>query len=104
MSTQQATDRIHFPTDAEVDAEIRKTLRTQTEARITAPSFDDVLAAIQQLRRSERGNACLKRFGTMLNAYGFGLDTTNWQALATLHRAGQAGNQCMIRDLMEAVK
>ena len=102
MST--TNDKIQLPSDAQVDEDIKNAVRSQAQARFAAPSFDDVVAAIQQLRRSERGNACLKRFGSMLNAYGFGLDTNNWRALATLHHAGQAGKQCMIRDLMEVVK
>ena len=36
----------------------------------------------------------------MLKEYGFGLDTMNWQALATLHRAGAAGQQHRILDVI----
>ena len=92
---------INFPSDEQVAADIKASFRLQNQARMEAPGPDAIVAAIEQLRKSERGTACLKRFTRMLHDYGFGLDTANWQALATLHRAGAATQQCLIRDLLE---
>jgi hypothetical protein len=95
------TGIIHFPSDQQVEAAIKESNRQQSQARMEAPSHEAICAAIEQLRKSERGTACLKNFNRMLSLYGFGLDTANWQALATLHRAGAAAKQCLIRDLLE---
>lgn len=92
---------IHFPTDAEVEADIKAAFAAQARAERSAPTFDELAAAIDQLRQSERGRAVLKRFRSMLEAYGFGLDTANWQALATLHQAGAAGQQHRILATLE---
>lgn len=92
---------INFPSDKQVEAAIKESNRQQSQARMEAPSHEAICAAIEQLRKSERGTACLKNFNRMLGLYGFGLDTANWQALATLHRAGAAAKQCLIRDLLE---
>jgi hypothetical protein len=96
-----ADGAIHFPADAEVEADIKAAFAAQARAERSAPSFDEVFAAIDQLRQSERGRKVLKRFESMLQAYGFGLDTANWQALATLHRAGAAGHQHRILNALE---
>lgn len=99
-----AAEPIRFPTDAEVAADIKRAFAKQARAERTAPSFDELADAIDQLSQSERGRACLKRFNSMLQAYGFGLDTANWMALATLHRAGAAGQQHRILQIQEARK
>jgi hypothetical protein len=102
--TVAATTR-YVPTPEQKQAaadDIRAAFREQARAERRAPSFDELCDAIDRLNQSERGRACLKRFNSMLQAYGFGLDTGNWQALATLHRAGAAGQQRMILQIQEA--
>ena len=102
--TEPSADTLRFPTDDEVAAEIKQVFAEQARAERSAPSFDDLCDAIGQLNKSKRGRACLKRFNSMLQAYGFGLDTSNWMALATLHRAGAAGHQHRILQIQEAAK
>lgn len=93
---------IHFPTDAEVAADLAREFAEIAARRRHAPSTAEIHGAIAQLRRSERGTSCLKAFDSMLHAYGFGLDSDNWQALATLHRAGAATLQREIADAIDS--
>ena len=96
---------IRFPSDAEVDADIRRSLHEINEAKSQAPSHEELCAAIAQLKyKSDRGRAVLKRFNSMVQAYGFGLDTNNWRALITLHRAAAAGQVHRILQLQEVGK
>lgn len=99
-AVRELTVAIGFPTDAQVDADLRAAFAAQARAERTAPTFDELAAAIDRLGQSERGRAVLRRFVSMLKEYGFGLDTGNWQALATLHRAGAAGQQHRILDIL----
>lgn len=106
MSTTHKTtaaEPIRFPTDAEVDADIRASLARVTKARNESPSPTDIIDAIRQLNRSERGFECLKHFKRLLVMHGFSLDTNNWNALATLHRAGAAGDQRFILAKLEGL-
>lgn len=102
MKTTHTPPPIVFPTDQQVEKDIREAFRPISKARASAPSFDEICEALDQLKKSERGSACLRRFISMMKEYGFGLDTSNWQALATLHQAGAAGHQHLILKILEA--
>jgi len=87
---------------AELMADLRKAFAAEDRAERMAPTPEKLTEAIDRLRRSERGSACLRRFLSLMNDYGFGLDVANWQALATLCRAGAAGQQHRILAIVEA--
>lgn len=104
MSADTAPEPTRFPTREEVAAQIEAERAEQARAERLAPTFDELAAAIDQLKGSDRGKACLRRFNSMLKEYGFGLDRHNWRALATLHRAGAAGQMRLILQVQEASK
>ncbi len=104
MKTTHTPPPIVFPTDQRVEKDIREAFRPIAKAQSAALSFDEIYDAIDQLKKSERGTACLRHFISMMKEYGFGLDASNWRALAALHHAGAAGHQHRILQILEAGK
>jgi hypothetical protein len=71
-------------TDAELAELFKEINRSRAEFEKAKP---EVPAAIAQLKRSERGRQALRDFKVLLANGGSGLDSRNWNALATLCRA-----------------
>lgn len=78
---------------------------TPASTTSTTISPDDISAAITQLRRSERGTTALRHFRTGLQKHGMtGLDTYNWEALATLHHAARIYAASNILGALEKIR
>ena len=64
---------------------------------------DSIIAALEQLERSERGHAAavqMRRFLEADDGYALGLDQNNWHALVTLFRACERGMGYAVRDAL----
>ena|ERR1022692_2070165 len=59
----------------------------------------DVQAAIAYMKRSERGTQALKDYKRLVDNGGYGLDSINWAALATLCKAQYKDPDNLIGDV-----
>lgn len=68
---------------------------------ITEPNLDDILAAVNQLKQSGRGQRTLKSILEWLEDSGLGLDGANQNAVAILLRSAWGKHPMTTRDAIK---